>query len=207
MYVLPQLAVQRLIQAGIKRIKEDPRIIEEIFASYLCDEFIVDYGQSKIDEIKTWFLKTHIPVVQSWGIDPTKVPMISVHLASESEDESKAAFDDHFGMGEEGDIGINNFSTMLDINLLTSKNGEQVLWLYYITSYILFKNKRLAEKMGMRLQTFNATDYTRDLAKMSDQVWVRSIRFRCTTSNFWSADPFITIDDLKVRLFLEPAEQ
>lgn len=201
MQVLTQVVLQRLIQAGIKKIKEDVSILDEIFTGYLCPELEADYGQSYVDEIKTWFTDTKIPVVQAWSFDAQRIPIISVHLATENEDESKAAFDDYAGdFGDDGEEGANAFTVMLDIGIHTSKNGDEVLWLYYITSYILFKNKRLAESLGLRLQTFSATDYAKNSSVMADNIWSRYIKFRCTVQNSWTADAFLCIEDLEVSI-------
>ena len=133
---------------------------------------------------------------------------MSVHLANETEDETKAATGDFFGGGEDHEIGIGVFTVMVDIGIHTSRAGDQVLWLYYIANYILFKHKLMAERLGLRLQTFSASDYNKDAAKMTDNIWTRWIRFRCTTQNHWAADPYIQIDDVNVdpAIGLEPAK-
>lgn len=199
MQILTQVALQRLLQAGIKAIKNDLTILDEVFRGYTCTPMDVDYGQEYVDNIKTWFSSTKIPVVQSWGYDPQTIPQISVHLGTESEDEGKAAFDDHMGANPDtadNETSVSVFDVNLDIGLHTSKNGDEVLWLYYITSYILFKNKRLAEWLGLQQQTFSATEYTKASQYATDNVWTRWIRFRCVVQNMWFGEPFITIDDL-----------
>lgn len=202
MQVLTQVALQRLIQAGIKKLKENVDILDDIFTGYTCPEMDSDYGQTYIDDIKTWFSETKIPVVQAWSFDPTRIPVVSIHLASESEDESKAAFGDHFGMGEDGEVGIGVFTVMLDIGIHTSKNGDEVLWLYYIISYILFKNKMVAEALGLRLHTFSASDHQKNASVMADNIWNRWIKFRCTVTNTWDGEPFLCVEDLEVSLEL-----
>jgi hypothetical protein len=66
--------------------------------------------------------------------------------------------------------------------------------LYYITSYILFKYKPLAERWGLKLQTYSASDYSKDADKAANNVWTRWVRFRCTTQNFWAASPLREIE-------------
>lgn len=200
MHILAQVALQRVLQAGIKKIKEKPSLIDDIFAGYNCPEMSADYGQSYIDSIKSWFANTKIPVVQAWSFDAQRIPLISVKLATESEDESKAAIGDFFGDGEDAEIGTGVFTVMLDIGIHTSKTGDEVLWLYYIVCYILFKNKQLADKLGLRLQTFSASDYNKDPNLMADNIWSRWIRYRCTVENMWDGDEFLNIDDLEVSI-------
>ena len=108
-HVMPQVALQRLLQEGIKIVKDNPDILDCIFQYYTCDAMNSDYGQSYIDEIKTWFVKTKIPVVQAWSFDPQQVPQITVKLATEQEDETKSAIGDFWDYGEEGNIGVAPF--------------------------------------------------------------------------------------------------
>lgn len=200
-HVLPQVALQRVIQQGVRALKTDSSVLDDIFCFYLVDEMASDYGQSYVDKIKTWFEATKIPVVQAWSFNPDRIPMISVHLASEREDESKAAIGDHWGeeMGV-GEVGVGVFNVTLDVGIHTSKNGDEVLWLYYIVNYILFKSKRLAERLGLQLQTFSATDYAKQSQYMTDNIWTRWIRFTTTVENFWDASPYLDIDDIRIDL-------
>jgi len=198
-HVMPQIAVQRVLQAGIKQLKDNPSILDDIFCFYLVKEMEADYGQAYIDKIKQWFEDTKVPVVQAWSFNPQRIPSISVHLASEREDEQKAAIGDYWGSEDGlGEIGVGVFNVTLDIGLHASKNGDQVLWLYYITSYILFKSKRLCEELGLQLQTFSATDYAKSSQYMADNIWTRWIRFTTTVENFWDGSPYLDIDNLNV---------
>lgn len=195
--VLTQPALQRVLQEGIQDIKNDIDVLDEVFEYYTCDEMKDLYGQSYIDTIKTWFDETIIPVVQAWSLNPQRMPSISVHLASETEDEGKSSLGDHYGIGEEGNIGVNVFTVMLDIGLHSSKAGDEVLWLYYIVSYILFTKKRLAERLGLQNQTFNATDYSKQNQYNPDNYYSRWIRFRCTVENFWEPKTHLEFDNIE----------
>ena len=200
MQVLAQVALQRLIQAGVKHLKSNVDILDEIFEMYTCDELASDYGQTYIDGIKTWFTETKIPVVQAWSLNPERIPAVSIHLATENEDEGKASMGDFFGEDEDGEVGVNAFTVVLDVGIHASKHSDQVLWMYYIVSYILFKNKLLAEHLGLRLQTFSASDHGRRTPVLPDNVWSRWLKFKCTVQNTWQADPFLCIEDLRVNI-------
>lgn len=191
-FVIPQVSLQRVIQLGIAELRQNRAIFDQIFEYYTIDELANVYGTSYIDGIWDWFTETKVPVVQAWSFDPQRMPQISIHLSSETEDQTKAAIGDHFGISDETEssIGTGVFTVNLDIGIHTNKNGDYVLWLYYIINYILFKHKTLAENMGMKLQTFSATDYNKESQYMADNVWSRWIRFRCTVENMWSGAPF-----------------
>jgi hypothetical protein len=200
--VLAQPALQRVLQAGIRDIKNNIDCLDHVFEYYLCPEMADDYGQSYIDKIKAWFLETKIPVVQSWSFNPQKVPQISIHLAAEQEDESKAGIGDYYSQEIGADVdhttGIGVFSVQMDIGIHGSRNGDEVLWLYYIVSDILFRNKRLSEKLGLKLQSYSASDYNKRGEVMVDNVWVRWLRFRCTVQNFFKLEELIEIGDVEV---------
>lgn len=201
--VMPQIAVHRLIQEGIAIVKANIDLLDDIFQYYTSEGMDNDYGQDYIDKIKVWFHDTKVPVVQAWSMNLSKVPQISVQLAQENEDESKAAIGDHFGEDENGNIGVGVTSVMLDVNLFGTKNSDEVLWLYYIVKYILFKRKRRAEELGLQLHTFSATDYARDIPKLPENVWVRTIRVKTVTEDFWDAEPWLDIEDMEVDITYE----
>lgn len=204
-YVLAQVALQRTIQIGLKYIKTHPEILDEIFAQYLYPEMESDYGQQYIDKLKNWFLTTKIPVLQIWSLNPDRIPAITVGLATEAEDESKAAINDYLGAGEFGEIGVNVSNVTLDIGIHTSKTGDEVIWMYYITSHVLFRFKRLAEKLGLQLNTFSANEYSREPVKLGDQIWSRWIKYKCTVTNTWDGTPYLDIDDMEIGIQFESA--
>jgi hypothetical protein len=198
-WVMPEIVVQKIIKSGMQELRENPKAFDDIFSQYTQDELDVDYGQLYIDKIRDWFTdpSTKIPVLSGWALNVQKVPSISVHLANESEDESKASLLDYAGtFDDSAETGTAVFTTMLDIGIHANRTGDQILWLYYIISYILFKNKLMAHRLGLKLQTYSASDYAKDANKMPDNVWTRWIRFRCTTENFWAQDPLREIEDV-----------
>jgi hypothetical protein len=188
MWIMPQIALQKVIQVGLRDLKDNPSKLDDIFNYMNSDDIAADYGTEYIDKIKTWLATTKVPVIHAWTFNVDRVPCISIHLAAESEDESKASIGDYFGEDEDQTIGTSPFTVQLDIGLHASKTGDQVLWLYYIVSYILFKNKLFAEKLGLRLQTFTASDWDKRPEYMTENVWTRWIRFRCIIQNFWDGE-------------------
>ena len=206
MFILPQVGLHRLIQEGIKVIKLKPELIDEIFHYYQCDWANYDYGEPYIQQIKTWFVDTKIPVVQAWSLNPEQAPQIAIRLSSEQEDQQKAAMGDFYGYGEDSTIGMSPFSVSLEVLVMASKNSDQSLWLYYIVLYILFKTKNRAQQMGLQLHTVSATDHVRDLNKLADNIWVRSIRFSTVVQHIWNDQDYLQIDDLNLNLDIEKVE-
>jgi hypothetical protein len=193
---MPQIALQRLIQEGIKHIKDNPAVLDEILEYYKCEWAADNYGEEYIQQIKTWFVDTKIPVVQAWSINAQLAPQLAVRLASEQEDISKTAMGDQYFLGEDAAVGMTPFTVKLEILIMTTKNSDQTLWLYYIILYLLFKFKFRAREFGLQLQTFSASDHVRDMMKLADNIWTRSIMFSTTVQHTWDDRFYLDIDDL-----------
>jgi hypothetical protein len=208
MFVLPEVALQRMIQIGFRNLRSNRDAFDKIFQQYTCDELNTSYGQQHIDKMWNWFTTTKIPVMQAWSFDLQKVPGITIHLADESEDESKAAVNDFFGMEydefeqPETEIKVNVNSVSLDIGIHADRSKDHVLWMYYIVNYIFFKEKLVGERLGLQLFTFRASDYNKESKYMADNVWSRWVRFRCTVQNFID-DTQATEKDLGIDICVE----
>jgi hypothetical protein len=188
-FVMPEIIVRKLIDHGIKELRKNKPAFDDLFSNLVLDELNEDYGSDYREKIWQWFSTTKIPVVQAWSFNAQKIPCISIHLASETEDESKAALDDLGAVEEDFELGTAVFTTMIDVGIHTAQGGDYVLWMYYIVSYILFKHKQMAHRLGLKLQTYSASDYSKDADKGVNNVWTRWVRFRCTTQNFWHGEP------------------
>lgn len=196
-WVMPEIAVQRLIQYGMQELRQNKSAFDELFAYARFHPLLLEaYGEQYVDKIWSWFTTERIRVVQSWILSPQTIPCFSIHLSNENEDESKSAISDYFGDGADSEIGINSMNVLVDIGIHGSKSADQVLWMYYILSYILFKYKSIARSLGIEIQTYSASDWQKESAKMPENIWTRWIRMRCTVFNTWGADQFIQIDDM-----------
>lgn len=188
---MPEIVVQKVISHGISQLRKNKAEFYDLFDQFTQDELAADYGEKYLDEIWKWFSTTKIPVVKAWNMNVQNIPCISVHLANEVEDETKAGLYDMAGVfDDEGETGTGVFTAMVDIGVHANKAGDHVLWIYYMVAYILFKHKLMAHRLGLKLHTFSASDYNKDANKMTENIWTRWIRFRCTTQNFWSAEKF-----------------
>jgi hypothetical protein len=193
--MLSEVALQRMIQIGLRNLRSSEENFKDIFAQYACPEMAASYGDNYIQKIWDWFSGTKIPVLQAWSFDTSKVPGISIHLADESEDESKASMNDYFGMGENSDVKTGVVTVSIDIGIHADKSKDHVLWIYYILLYILYREKPLGRKLGLQLYTYRANDYNKESKYMADNVWSRWVRFRCTVQHYVSdSGEYITPD-------------
>jgi len=199
-FVMPEIVIRKIIDQGIKNLRKNKDAFDDLFAMLTEQDFSSDYGDDYRNKIWKWFSETKIPVIQACSFNAQKIPCISVHLANETEDESKAAMSDIAALfdNEEGETGTGVFTVMVDIGIHANRGGDHVLWMYYIVSYILFKNKLTAERLGLKLHTYSATDYSKDTMHMAENTWTRWIRFRCTTQNYWMGDKYTDIGEINV---------
>lgn len=188
-HVMPEIAIQRLIQYGVQQLRQDRAAFDAIFDFQISHPLMSEsYGQAYVDRIWEWFSTEKVRTVHSWILSPQTVPCYSIHLSSDSEMEANASLSDYYGSDDSGDIGISSFSVMIDIGIHGSKAADQVLWMYYILSYILFKHKNVAQSMGIELQTFSATDWQKEQSKMPENIWTRWVRMRCTVFHTWNSN-------------------
>lgn len=208
-FIFPEIVIQRVIDHGVKQLRSNKAEFYDLFNQFIQDELSLDYGPKYLDDVWKWFSTTKIPVVKAWSFNAQVIPCISIHLANETEDENKSSIGDIAGTFDtEGETGTAVFTAMVDIGIHANKAGDHVLWLYYIVAYILFKHKLMAHRLGLKLHTFSASDYQKDSNKMTENIWTRWVRFRCTTQNFWDAERFggpVEDINLEVAYGLEPA--
>lgn len=199
MFVMPEIVVRHVIEYGISQLRKNKREFIQLFAQYAEDELQNDYGPKYLEELWTWFSTTKIPVIQAWQLNVQRIPCISIHLANETEDESKAAMGDIFGDGEGmHEINTGVMTVMVDIGIHANRAGDHVLWLYYIVSHILYRQKLVAERLGLKLHTFSASDYNKDAQKMGENIWTRWVRFRCTTENFVAGQEYLIPEEVNL---------
>lgn len=189
-YVMPEVAIQRIIQYGINQLRSNRVLFDEVFA-YLVEHPLMtaSYGPNYLDKVWAWFSTEKIPVVQAFLLTPERIPCYSVHLSGESEDESAAGISDYYGDDDDGEIGINCFNITVDVGIHGSKVAEQVLWMYYILSDILFRNKKLAQQLGIEVQTYSASDWQRENQKNPENIYTRWVRMKLKVFNTWHQAP------------------
>jgi hypothetical protein len=185
---MPEIIMHKIVEIGIYDLQQNPDKLDYIFNTYNLEYLEPIFGDNYIEEIKEWFTNIEVPVVQSWSFNPDRIPCISVHLNSEVEDIEKAAMNDHFQYDdndgtEEVKIGVFNVSITLGVH--AARNGNYVLWLYYILHHIFFTNKLVFERLGFQIQTFTGGDYIHGQKYITNNIWSRWVNFNCTVQNCW----------------------
>ena len=98
------LELQSIIQLGFDTIREDPTLLDKIFAHLNEPHLATKFGDKEIDKIKQWIDENDVPVVLAWALQAAKAPQISIHLSQSQEDVENAFIGDHSGFTREGQI-------------------------------------------------------------------------------------------------------
>ena len=87
---LTELVLEGIIRDGLGEIKANPGRLDDIFSRLKEAHFLGQYGNAKIDEIKTFFTNglKQIKIVHSWAQVPTHAPCFSIQLISANEEEN-----------------------------------------------------------------------------------------------------------------------
>lgn len=82
-------------------------------------------------------------------------------------------------------VGAAYFRETFEIRVNAQTNTDQAIWLYYIVAYILMRNKEFFEEVGLESQTFSTSEFTRDMAKGTNTIWGRTLRFNFLVQHNW----------------------
>jgi hypothetical protein len=82
------IIIRHALKLGLDDLRANPWQLNLIFASLQDDPYTKDlYGQKTLDKAKSWFLKTEIPVVMDFLLDPNNLPAITISLIESNEAE------------------------------------------------------------------------------------------------------------------------
>lgn len=84
---LTEFVFETVIRDGLGELRSNPDLLNDIFSRFLEAHFANQYGQVKIDELKTYIVENQIRIVQSWAMVPTSTPCISIQLINQDETE------------------------------------------------------------------------------------------------------------------------
>ncbi len=82
-------------------------------------------------------------------------------------------------------VAVVHFRETFEIRVNAQTNSDQAIWLYYIVSYILMRNKAKFEEVGLESQTFSTSEFSRDVGKAPNSIWGRTLRFSFLVEHDW----------------------
>ena len=89
---MTEFVLETVIRDGLGELKTDINRLDDIFAGFLEAHFLNQYGQVKIDQLKTYIQNNQIKIVQALTLAPVSMPCISIQMISSSEEESLQEF-------------------------------------------------------------------------------------------------------------------
>lgn len=84
---LSEWVLESVLRDGLNEIRVKPQILDGLFARLTQTHFNQQYGQPKIEELKTFFTTNQIRIVQALGQVPTSLPCLSIQMLQSTEDE------------------------------------------------------------------------------------------------------------------------
>lgn len=99
---LTEFIFETVIRDGLGDLRANPTKIDDIFSRFKEAQFLNQYGQAKIDQIKQYILgpQHSIKIVHAWSQVPTHVPCFSIQLLSSDEEEGLQTLSNEFPESE-----------------------------------------------------------------------------------------------------------
>lgn len=94
-FILPELIIESIIRDGIDNVRQDPTIIDSVFAQLTRSYNSRKYGSSEIAKIKA-LVQKEIAVVFSYHEVDAKVPCFSIMIGSDNDSSKRAHIGDHY---------------------------------------------------------------------------------------------------------------
>ena len=77
---ITELTLETIIRDGLGDLRNNPSQLDDIFSKFLNTYFNNQFGQTAIDELKTYIQNNQIKLVQSWSMVPMQLPCVSIEL-------------------------------------------------------------------------------------------------------------------------------
>lgn len=114
-------------------------------------------------------------IVDSEGLIPEQIDYAELYLLSSIDFELNR-------------VGSVCFRETFEIRCNAQTNTDQAIWLYYIVSYVLMRNKSKFEEVGIESQTYSTSEFTRDIGKEPNSIWGRTLRFSFLVQHSWKEE-------------------
>lgn len=89
---LTEFVIETVIRDGLNELRVNPDRFDDLFSRFNEAHFGNQYGQAKIDELKTYIQNNQIKIVHAYNVQPTQMPCISIQMISSDEVEELQQF-------------------------------------------------------------------------------------------------------------------
>lgn len=94
---MPELVVESVLRDSLAAVRNDLTILDDIFGNLTRPYANDKYGLREIETLKTLFQQERIEIAHSFPVKNSRLPTISIQLASEREDLGKRKLGDRAG--------------------------------------------------------------------------------------------------------------
>lgn len=98
---MPDLVIESILREGFENLKNNPEIIDDVFASLTRPYNSLKYGEKELQRIKDEVLKKDWSFVHSFGEVAANAPCVSIQLLDDTEDRQLAQLEDFQGQIDE----------------------------------------------------------------------------------------------------------
>lgn len=89
---LTEFVIESVIRDGLGDLRSNPAKLDDVFSKFKMTYFNNQYGQAKINQIKTYIQNNQIRIAHSYNQVPTVMPCYSIQLLSSQEREEEQQF-------------------------------------------------------------------------------------------------------------------
>lgn len=89
---ITEFVIESVLRDGLNELRLTPSKLDDLFKRFTYTYFNTQYGQAKIDELKTYIQNNQIKIIHALHIQPTDMPCISIQLLSSDEVEDDQQF-------------------------------------------------------------------------------------------------------------------
>ena len=192
------LIIREAVRAGIKEIRDNPTLIDDMLAELLEDDLTKDrYGDMTVEACRNWFVNTKINVKFGLQVREADFPCVAIALAPTQEAESTLADIDMEDVSEEDPrdstkhrqrFGLNANETY-SLGCFAHGEPELCLFLYSILMFVLLRGKfQYLDQRGFFVSTFQTGALTPWEVSESgpEQIYTRSITLTGKVRHTWS---------------------
>lgn len=98
---LTEFVFETILRDGLNEVRLDSSKLDDLFSRFLKTYFDTQYGQDKIDELKTYFSSNPVRIVHAKSQIPKQVPCVSIQMMRTDEESGLQQFSDQFEEVEE----------------------------------------------------------------------------------------------------------
>ncbi|GEM_PF-6260749 len=140
-WIIPEQLVGDTLQAGLDEL-EEMRLAQDGSFERIIDTMFLNLPAEKKEQIRTWFGKNSIRILENYPREPQETPCYCLVLDPETQ---KGFVGDTIGEGSfiGGTVVQDGEEWTSTVGVLCySENGELLKWIYHIAKFLLARNRR-----------------------------------------------------------------